>query len=58
MMKISHFCELKKTLNNIKSVFKINAVYSNGIKLCLSTYYQNLLIKTCSFFDKEIVIDG
>lgn len=58
MMKMSHFCELKKTLNNIKSVFKIHAVYSNGIKLCLSTYYQNLLIKTWSFFDKELVIFG
>lgn len=57
-MKMSHFCELKKTLNNIKSVFKIHAVYSNGIKLCLSTYYQNLLIKTWSFFDKELVIFG
>ena len=55
---MSHFCELKKTLNNIKSVFKIHAVYSNGIKLCLSTYYQNLLIKTWSFFDKELVIFG
>ena len=57
-MKMSNFCELKKTLNNIKSVFKIHAIYSNGIKLCPSTYYRKLLIKTWSFFGKELVIDG
>lgn len=57
-MKMSHFCELKRTLNNIKSALKLHAGYSNGIKLCLSTYYQNLLIKTWSFFDKELVIAG
>ena len=58
MMKMSNFCELKKTLNNIKSVFKIHAIYSNGIKLCPSTYYRKLLIKTWSFFGKELIIDG
>ena len=50
MMKMSHFCELKKTLNNIKSVFKIHAVYSQEAQI-LRVY---TLTASCQIYPSDI----